>query len=312
MKINVNNEVDELTTSPHRAPDCVPKITECQRKSIRHNVMDRSCLHQFIATPIKNFLQLQRIKDIKWMNPRACTNEAYIPTSIEHVANVATHGIWVIPSVVGSLELIRRSSTWTQLVSAYVYGTSLILVFAVSTFFHGVHYCNHNRQLKDALHRCDRAMIYIFIAASYFPWLNVDHFPDDELLFSMRYVVWIMAILGILYQQIFHERYKMLETIFYLVMGIGPSIAIINVYNYYNIVELKMGGYIYVLGLLFFKSDGRIPCAHAIWHLFVAAAAGFHYYAILNHVFPTLDSLNEFGPSNLPPLPKLLKSHSEL
>ena len=72
-------------------------------------------------------------------------------------------------------------------------------------------------------------MIYIFIAASYFPWLNIDHFSDDELLFAMRYVVWIMAIMGILYQQIFHEKYKMLETIFYVVMGIGPSVAILNV-----------------------------------------------------------------------------------
>lgn len=193
---------------------------------------------------------------IKWMNPRACANEAYTPTFIEHVANVVTHGIWVVPSVIGSLELISRSTTWTQLVSAYVYGTCLILVFAVSTFFHSVHFYNYNRYvqeplnfilfivlcvqeakymrlnyrpLKDALHRCDRAMIYIFIAASYFPWLNVDHFPEDELLFTMRYGVWIMAVLGILYQQIFHERYKMLETIFYLVIGIGPSVAIINV-----------------------------------------------------------------------------------
>ncbi|OAD55600.1 Monocyte to macrophage differentiation factor 2 [Eufriesea mexicana] len=245
------------------------------------------------------------------MNPRACTNEAYIPTSVEHIANVATHGIWVVPSIIGSMELVHRSITWTQLVSAYVYGTSLILVFTVSTFFHSVHYCNNNRQLKDALHRCDRAMIYIFIAASYFPWLNVDHFPDDELLFTMRYVVWIMAILGILYQQIFHERYKMLETIFYLLIGVGPSIAIINVYNYYNIIELKMGGLFYICGLVFFKSDGRIPCAHAIWHLFVAVAAGFHYYAILNHVFPAIGSSDNFIISDVPSLPKLLKSHME-
>jgi len=68
-------------------------------------------------------------------------------------------------------------------------------------------------------------------------------------------------------------------------------------YNYYNITELKLGGLIYVSGLIFFKSDGRIPCAHAIWHLFVAAAAGFHYYAILNHVYPQKDS-DFLGPSD--------------
>ncbi|CAK9833019.1 Monocyte to macrophage differentiation factor 2 [Anthophora retusa] len=272
--------------------------------------MDMFNLHQFVAAPIKNLLQFQRIKEVKWMNPRACTNEAYTPTSVEHMANVATHGIWVLPSILGSLELIRRSTTWTQLISAYVYGTSLILVFTVSTFFHSVHYCNNNRQLKDALHRCDRAMIYIFIAASYFPWLNVDYFSEDELLFTMRYGVWVMAILGILYQQIFHERYKMLETIFYLVMGICPSIAIIN-HHYYNIAELKMGGFLYIFGLVFFKSDGRIPCAHAIWHLFVAIGAGFHYYAILCHVFPVVGSPENMITSDVPPLPKLLKSHIE-
>lgn len=50
--------------------------------------------------------------------------------------------------------------------------------------------------------------------------------------------------------------------------------------------ELKLGGFIYVLGVIFFKSDGTIPCAHAIWHLFVVMAAGVHYYAILNYLFP--------------------------
>ncbi|XP_034180946.1 monocyte to macrophage differentiation factor 2 isoform X1 [Osmia lignaria lignaria] len=273
--------------------------------------MDMFSLHQLIAAPIKNLIQFQRIKEIKWMNPRACTNEAYVPTSIEHVANVATHGIWVVPSVIAGWELVRRSITWSQLISAYVYGTSLILVFTVSTFFHSVHYCNNNRQLKDALHRCDRAMIYIFIAASYFPWLNVDHFPDDELMFAMRYLVWIMAILGILYQQIFHERYKMLETIFYLIIGIGPSVAIINVSHYYDIAELKMGGFFYIFGLLFFKSDGRIPCAHAIWHVFVVIAAGLHYYAILSHVFPMINSSDNFVTKDVPSLPTLLKSHIE-
>lgn len=76
-------------------------------------------------------------------------------------------------------------------------------------------------------------MIYVFIAATYFPWLTVKDFNDDDfLLQAMRYLVWIMAMLGILYQQVFHERYKMLETLFYLLMGIGPSIAIINIVSF--------------------------------------------------------------------------------
>lgn len=50
--------------------------------------------------------------------------------------------------------------------------------------------------------------------------------------------------------------------------------------------EIQLGGLIYGIGIIFFKSDGAIPCAHAVWHLFVAAAAGIHYRAILHHLYP--------------------------
>lgn len=49
--------------------------------------------------------------------------------------------------------------------------------------------------------------------------------------------------------------------------------------------ELATGGAFYVLGVVFFKSDGIIPFAHAIWHLFVCLGASVHYYAIMTHLF---------------------------
>lgn len=38
----------------------------------------------------------------------------------------------------------------------------------------------------------------------------------------------MLAVAGILYQQVFHERFKMLETVFYLVIGILPSLAVVD------------------------------------------------------------------------------------
>lgn len=50
--------------------------------------------------------------------------------------------------------------------------------------------------------------------------------------------------------------------------------------------ELKLGGILYLIGVFFFKADGKIPFAHAIWHIFVVLAAFVHYFAILSHLFP--------------------------
>ncbi|KAL0198786.1 hypothetical protein M9458_007326, partial [Cirrhinus mrigala] len=51
-----------------------------------------------------------------------------------------------------------------------------------------------------------------------------------------------------------------------------------------GLYELAFGGLVYCLGVVFFKSDGVIPFAHAIWHVFVALAAAIHYYAIWKYL----------------------------
>ncbi|RZB39055.1 monocyte to macrophage differentiation factor 2 [Asbolus verrucosus] len=186
------------------------------------------------------------------MNKKALPKEAYNPTAIEHVANVITHGIWIIPSILATLELFDRSYNGAQTLSALIYGATLIFLFSISTSFHCIFFCNKRGKLKDVLHRCDRAMIYVFIAGSYFPWLTLEQLPNEGWASSMKWFVWFLA----------HE--------------------------FLGLTELKIGGALYVAGIMFFKSDGVIPCAHAIWHLFVVMAAGVHYYAILSNLYPPI------------------------
>ena len=47
-----------------------------------------------------------------------------------------------------------------------------------------------------------------------------------------------------------------------------------------GVAELQQGGVIYLLGVVFFKLDGRLPLAHAIWHLHVVVASMIHYHAV--------------------------------
>ncbi|KAG8197538.1 hypothetical protein JTE90_007274 [Oedothorax gibbosus] len=229
----------------------------------------------------------------RFMNARATGNKAYIPTDLEHIANVITHALPVGPSFMGMIHLIRRSDDLRKFISGFVYGAALVSLFLISTIFHTVFYTKRFRPLKESLHMCDRAVIYVFIAASHTPWLLL---RDTEINFwtqNLSWIVWTMAILGIVYQYHFHERYKTLETFFYLVIGITPSYAWLFMKELSGLWELCAGGVVYIAGVVFFKSDGRIPCAHAIWHLFVNIGASLHFYAVYKYLIN-----NETAPEN--------------
>lgn len=129
-------------------------------------------------------------------------------------------------------------------------------------------------------------MIYVFIAGSYFPWLSLGD-PAHPIICSVfKWAIWVLAALGIMYQQLYHEKFKTLETIFYVIMGLGPSTVIMLYgHEFEGMSELKLGGGLYIVGIVFFKSDGRIPFAHAIWHVFVVLAVSVHYFAILTYLY---------------------------
>ncbi|XP_067137136.1 monocyte to macrophage differentiation factor isoform X1 [Centruroides vittatus] len=220
----------------------------------------------------------------RYMNRRAVGNQAYVPTEVEHLANVVTHGLSVLPSLLGLVFLLQQSSGKSQYLTCLIYGLSMVALFSISTFFHSVFYLGRFRLLKEVLHRCDRAIIYVFIAASYTPWLTLKEMGPDSPARHLRWLVWLLALLGIAYQHFFHERYKTLETCFYAVIGIVPGLAVFSMCERSGMLELTAGGLLYIVGVVFFKSDGRIPCAHAIWHLFVNVGALCHYYAICKYL----------------------------
>ncbi len=97
--------------------------------------------------------------------------------------------------------------------------------------------------------------------------------------------MWLLASLGILYQQVFHERYKWLETTFYVFIALLPAYAVFEMEDSAGVTELRYGGAAYLSGVIFFKMDGLLPFAHAVWHLHVVVGALIHLHAVTFHLF---------------------------
>ena len=59
-----------------------------------------------------------------------------------------------------------------------------------------------------------------------------------------RWAVWLLALLGITYQQLFHERYKALETLFYVIIATLPSLAVLEMVS---LIKISYYFTIYIL-----------------------------------------------------------------
>ena len=80
--------------------------------------------------------------------------------------------------------------------------------------------------LHETFHRLDRLMIYLFIAGSYTPWLSLKTLPNDGWGRVLEWAIWPISATGILYQQLFHERNKLLSTIIYVIIGVAPAVVV--------------------------------------------------------------------------------------
>lgn len=134
--------------------------------------------------------------------------------------------------------------------------------------------------LKWLLRRFDHSMIYVMIAGTY--TAIIPHLNSTGWAWTLGAVVWGGAALGILAKLVLPGRYDRLSVLAYVALGwvgvaaFGPVSAALPMASLWLLVA---GGLTYVSGVPFYLWD-RLRFRAAIWHMFVAVAAGLHFAAI--------------------------------
>jgi hemolysin III len=206
--------------------------------------------------------------------------------SVEEIANTITHGFGLLLAVVGLIVLLVlaiANGDAVYITASAIYGTSLVLLYAASTFYHGA----RSPRLKKALHLTDVCGIYLLTAGTYTPFGLVT-LRGSTLGWTLFIVVWTLAITFIVMRFLVSGRFSKLWVLSYLLLGwiglaaIGPLFAITG---FAAIALIVAGGIAYSLGVIFYSAH-RIPHNHAIWHVFVMAGSLLHYLAIILYVRP--------------------------
>lgn len=207
------------------------------------------------------------------------------PAFQEEIANSITHGIGFGLSIAGLVFLVLLSNQYGtpwHIVGCSIYGGTLVALYAVSTLYHGL----PHEPSKEVLRVVDHVCIYLLIAGTYTPFmLTLLRGPWGWTLLA---IVWGLAIWGIVAKIANAGSIGANSAYPYLAMGWLGIIAakpIVEVLPVSGILWLLAGGVLYSVGVIFYIRDDR-PFFHAVWHVFVLAASGCHYVAVMFYVVP--------------------------
>ena len=202
--------------------------------------------------------------------------------SIERV-NTLTHGLaalLALPAVIVLLVYASLKGDPLRIISFSVYGVSLVLLYVISTLYHG-----SNGGKKRLLQRLDHIAIYLLIAGSYTPITLV--VLNGAWGWSLFGVVWTLAVVGILLDSLRDKQRRVIQMAIYFIMGWLALIALYPLWQHMplgGLIWLLIGGVFYTTGIIFYAMEGRIRYGHGIWHLFVMAGSASHYIVIFYYL----------------------------
>ena len=245
-----------------------------------------------MANIVKFFLTEGSNRYIIVFNTRCCGDDEMENTKKvnnqsvgEEIANSITHGIGALCAIAMAVVAIVYAAIKgdaMSVVSASLYGASLIILYLCSTLYHSL----TPYKAKRVFQILDHCSIFILILGSYIPiCLSLIRGAMGWTLFGINA---FCTVLGIVLNSINLNRWHKYCMVLYVVMGWSIISCIDTVAKLVptpGMILLVTGGLSYTLGIIFFAIK-KLKFAHSIWHLFVLAGSILQYFAFLFYALP--------------------------
>lgn len=202
----------------------------------------------------------------------------------EELMNAISHGVGAalaIAALVVSVVVSALHQNVWGIVASSIYGGTLIILYTMSTLYHSLKRNNAKRVFRII----DHCSIYLLIAGTYTPYTLISlRGPVGWTLFG---IVWGVAVVGIVFNSIDMNKFKIISLIAYVAMGWVIIFAIKPLYDVIGtggILWLILGGVLYTVGAVVYVIGKKHKFAHSVFHLFVLAGSIFHFFSILLYV----------------------------
>jgi hemolysin III len=206
-------------------------------------------------------------------------------TKGEEIFNMVSH---IVGGAVGISALTLcviiaalHHNVW-GVVSSAVYGASMIILYTMSSIYHGL---RPNLTAKKVFQIIDHCSIFLLIAGTYTPFTLCSLREYNPFLgWAIFGIIWGAAILGITLNSIDIKAFKKFSAICYLVMGWCIIVAIKPMslaLGFGGMMFLISGGISYTIGAFIYYLSKKKRYSHSIFHLFVLAGSILHMFAIM-------------------------------
>ena len=205
----------------------------------------------------------------------------------EEVFNMVSH---IVGAALGIAALVLCVITAAMghsaigVVSSCIYGATLILLYTMSSIYHGL----RPGMGKKVMQVLDHCTIYFLIAGSYTPVLLVgmrNKYP--VLAWTLFGIVWGCAIVACILTAIDLKKYSVFSMICYLTMGWVIIFFVKQTYEIMGtggLIFLISGGVSYTIGSILYGLGKTRKWMHSIFHLFILAGSILHFFAIILYV----------------------------
>lgn len=199
------------------------------------------------------------------------------------VSHIVGGGIGVLVLVAGIFISILRQDIWA-LVTSIIYGVSLILLYTMSSVYHGL----HSPMAKKVMQVLDHCTIYFLIAGTYTPiTLCAIRRVSPLWAWLLFGLVWGLAALAMTLTAIDLKKYACFSMICYIGMGWCVVIAVkptMQAIAPAGLALLLAGGIAYTIGAVLYGLGKKRKWMHAVFHLFVVVGSVLHALCVLMYV----------------------------
>ena len=204
----------------------------------------------------------------------------------EEIFNSVSHGVSALGAIVGCSVMVTLAACFgngTAVLSALIFGLSLITMYTMSTLYHAFPF----EKVKRIFRVFDHSSIPLLIAGSYTPFCLIA--LDGNITgIIVVCVVWLCGILAIVLNIINLDRFEKINLMLYIAMGWAVVFAlkdIIRALPKNGFILLAAGGIAYTTGIIFYKMT-NVRYMHSVWHLFVTAGSLAHFLCVAMYVLP--------------------------